>query len=95
MQRFEPMNNIPRFRGRVQNFLSRKGYGFIIGDDGVKAFVHYSDIRGRAYRTLVPDEPVEYTLIQSPKGLQAVDVLRLDPPPTDVVDEIYPDMRTW
>jgi len=84
-----------RLEGVVVNFLSRKGYGFIMGDDGVKVFVHYSDIRGKRYRTLVSDERVEFTCVQGPKGPRAVDVVRLNPPPESDVESNEGERRSW
>ena len=38
--------------GVVRDFSDVKGYGFIVGDDGVEYFVHYSNVAGSGYRTL-------------------------------------------
>ncbi len=85
----------PRVRGTVINFLPRKGYGFIQGEDGTRLFVHYSDIRGKGYRALVTGEEVEFRCIQGSKGPQAKDVERLDPPSEEETPPpINPD-RTW
>jgi len=84
-----------RLRGNVINFLSRKGFGFIMGEDGVQVFVHYSNIRGKSFKTLIVNEPVEYTCVQGQKGLQAVDVVRLDPPMIEDVTPIISHNRTW
>ena len=63
-----------RCRGTVKWFSDDKGYGFIRGDDGRDAFVHYSAISNAGFRTLMQGQAVEYELQQSPKGLQAVSV---------------------
>lgn len=84
-----------REKGVVINFLSRRGYGFILSGDGEKVFVHYSDIRGKQYKTLVPGEEVEYTAVRGVKGPQAVDVLRLNPPPEDEPPQPLDSSRTW
>jgi len=63
-----------RCRGTVKWFSDDKGYGFIRGDDGRDAFVHYSAISNAGFRTLIQGQAVEYELQQSPKGLQAVSV---------------------
>ncbi|MBT3231171.1 MAG: cold shock domain-containing protein, partial [Calditrichaeota bacterium] len=44
MTSFDPPVQNGRIRGKVINFFSRKGYGFILGENGMKVFVHYSDI---------------------------------------------------
>ena len=84
-----------RMRGVVMNFLARKGYGFIQGEDGVKAFVHFSDIRSQDYRTLVQGEEVEFTRRKSDRGFQAFDVVRLNPPLEDDTPPIMGDKKTW
>lgn len=37
--------------GTVKWFDTRKGYGFIVGDDGQDYFVHYSQIQADGYKT--------------------------------------------
>ena len=84
-----------RFRGVVTNFLSRKGYGFIDSESGERLFVHYSDIRGKAYRTLIAGEEVEFSRVQGRKGMQAVDVERLNPPEVEDLPPLSDLDRTW
>ena len=47
--------------GTVKWFDTRKGYGFIVGDDGQDYFVHYSQIQADGYKTLHTDERVSFT----------------------------------
>lgn len=63
-------------RGRVKWFNNQKGYGFIeIGEcEGEDVFVHYSAINKEGYKTLSEGNVVEFTLIQTAKGKQAIDV---------------------
>jgi len=82
-------------QGTVSEFLSRKGYGFILCDNGMKHFVHYSDIKGRDFRTLNPGERVEYDLILGPKGLQAINVVRLEAHQQEEIPPVKPPTRTW
>ncbi|RKZ30965.1 cold-shock protein [bacterium] len=65
-------------KGRVKRFDEKKGYGFIETEEseGKDVFVHYSDIQGDGFKTLVPGEEVEFDLIESDKGLKAVNVQR-------------------
>lgn len=60
--------------GKVKWFNNSKGYGFITSDDGVDAFVHYSDVQGDGFKSLEEGYPVEFELTQGPKGSKAVDV---------------------
>lgn len=66
-----------RMHGRVKWFSAEKGYGFIRRDDGVEVFVHYSAIQGHGYRTLEDGEPVEFDLMEEPRGARAQNVVRL------------------
>lgn len=61
-------------RGTVKWFNNSKGYGFIGRDDGPDVFVHYSAITGDGYRTLQEGDPVEFEIVQGPKGPQAAEV---------------------
>ncbi len=59
-------------KGTIKWFNNEKGYGFINGKEDI--FVHYTSIKIDGYRTLSEGEEVEYKLIKTDKGLQAIDV---------------------
>ena len=61
-------------RGKVKWFNNDKGYGFIEYEDLEDIFVHYSAIVKEGYKTLKEGELVDFNLIETVKGLQAVDV---------------------
>jgi len=61
-------------RGKVKWFNNEKGYGFIQYADLEDIFVHYSAIIKEGYKTLKEGDVVEFNLIETDKGLQAVDV---------------------
>jgi len=63
-------------RGRVKWFNNDKGYGFIEYEGLVNedVFVHYSSIDQRGYKTLKEGELVDFTLIETAKGAQAINV---------------------
>ena len=63
-------------KGRVKWFNNDKGYGFIERDDVVcdDIFVHYSQIDYDGYKTLKEGDIVEFKLVQTPKGSQALNV---------------------
>ncbi len=63
--------------GKVKWFNEVKGYGFVTMEDGKDVFVHYSAISGDGFRTLKEDDPVQFDVNDSPKGPQAVNVVRL------------------
>jgi CspA family cold shock protein len=63
-----------RENGTVKWFNNAKGYGFIVRQDGEDIFVHYSSIRGDGFRSLREGQKVEFSIVESAKGLQAQDV---------------------
>ncbi|MDB5986691.1 MAG: cold-shock protein [Nevskia sp.] len=63
-----------RENGTVKWFDNAKGYGFIQRGGGEDVFVHFRQIRGEGYRTLQEGQPVEFSVAQGQKGLQAEDV---------------------
>ena len=69
-----------RATGTVKWFSSEKGYGFIRREDGSDVFVHHSGISGNGFKSLNEGEPVEFEILQEPKGLKAYNVVRLDTP---------------
>jgi cold shock protein len=64
-------------QGVVKWFNGAKGYGFIQRSSGEDVFVHFSAIQEDGYRTLNEGEAVEFECQQGPKGLSAVNVMRV------------------
>ena len=62
--------------GKVKWFDSKKGYGFIIGEEGQDVFVHYTSITGDGFRVLKDGEQVDYEMVKGDKGYQARNVVR-------------------
>ena len=60
--------------GQVKWFDSKKGYGFITGEDGKDVFVHYSGIVKDGFKALNEKQEVEYELGEGSKGIQAINV---------------------
>lgn len=69
-----------RATGTVKWFSKEKGYGFIKQDNGPDVFVHHQAIEGPGFKMLFEGEPVEFEIIEEPKGLKAQKVVRLSPP---------------
>ena len=63
--------------GTVKWFNNEKGYGFIDQDNGEDIFVHYSAIKQDGYKTLCEVQKVEFELVETTKGLQALNVVGL------------------
>lgn len=61
--------------GRVKWFNEAKGYGFVVAEDGVDVFVHYSVIKGQGFKTLKEGQEVVFEVVETPKGRQATSVL--------------------
>ena len=58
--------------GTVKWFNNAKGYGFILPDGGGEdLFAHFSAIQMEGYKTLRAGDPVEYEVVEGPKGLHA------------------------
>jgi CspA family cold shock protein len=55
----------------VKWFSNEKGYGFIQQEGGEDVFVHFSEIQGDGYKSLVEGQRVEFEVAQGNKGLQA------------------------
>ena len=62
-------------QGKVKWFNNEKGYGFIDYPEGEDIFVHYSAIKQDGYKSLSEGQIVEFDLIETAKGLQAINDL--------------------
>lgn len=60
--------------GRVKWFNNEKGYGFIEYKENEDIFVHYSAIDAVGYKTLSEGQLVEFKLVETSKGFQALNV---------------------
>lgn len=68
-------------KGKVKWFNDKKGYGFIVPEDGSKElFVHHSSIQGEGFKTLAENQEVEFELENTDKGPKAVKVNKLGAP---------------
>jgi CspA family cold shock protein len=62
--------------GTVKWFSSRKGFGFIVPDDGSDdLFVHHSEIKTDGYASLEEGQKVEFEIGQGKKGPCATNVI--------------------
>ena len=68
-----------RQQGVVKWFSDPKGYGFILRGDDADIFVHHTAIQMEGFRTLKEGDAVMYDLMESPKGMQAANVVLFSP----------------
>ncbi|MCD6182304.1 MAG: cold shock domain-containing protein [Candidatus Cloacimonetes bacterium] len=68
--------------GKVKWFDETKGYGFVLSEEGKEFFVHWKSIvtvSDKSRKFLVPEEDVEFDTLDTDKGVQAINVIRLNP----------------
>ena len=61
-------------KGTVKWFNNKKGYGFIIGEDGNEYFAHFSKIVADGYKSLEQNATVEFDKAESENGVCAVNI---------------------
>ena len=61
-------------KGQVKWFDSKKGYGFITGENGKEIFVHFSGIMSDGFKSLNEGQQVEFEVGNGAKGEEAVNV---------------------
>lgn len=64
-----------RITGIIKWYNAAKGYGFIGCDGGDDVFVHFTSIQMNGHRKIEKGQRVEFSLVESPKGLQAASVV--------------------
>lgn len=63
--------------GKVKWFNAGKGFGFIETEEGKDVFVHFSSIQTDGFKTLDEGQSVEFDIVQSERGPQAANVVKL------------------
>ena len=61
-------------KGLVKWFNDKIGFGFIEYKEGIDVFVHYSQVKKEGYKSLKQGDYVSFDLIETGKGLQALNV---------------------
>lgn len=77
-------------RGTVKWFDCKKGFGFVVNEEGKDVFVHYSNIQLEGFRSLKDGQIVEYEQFDSGKGLQGknIKILELNPQTGEEVKKV-------
>ena len=67
--------------GHVEWYDPEKGYGFIQpSGGGENVFLHYSNVEALGFKENIEDgEPLTFATEETPKGIQAINVVRLNP----------------
>ncbi len=61
-------------QGTVKWFNNKRGWGFIVKEDGDDIFVHYSAIKGDGFKTLDEGQRVQFEIEEGEKGPAAANV---------------------
>jgi CspA family cold shock protein len=61
-------------RARVKWFDNKRGWGFLVLEDGREVFVHHRDVAGAGLRTLRPGQEVDCEVAEGERGAHAVGV---------------------
>ena len=64
-------------QGIVKWFNNKRGWGFIVKEDGEDIFVHYSAIKGEGFRSIAEGQRVQFDIEESANGPAAANVEEL------------------
>jgi len=64
-------------QGTVKWFNNKRGWGFIVKEDGKDIFVHYSAIRGDGFKSLTEGQRVQFEIEEGSSGPAAANVEKL------------------
>lgn len=64
-------------KGTVKWFNNQKGFGFISDEAGNDVFVHYSGLAMDGFKSLEEGQAVQFDVVESEKGPQATNVVKL------------------
>ncbi|WP_068267952.1 cold-shock protein [Caviibacter abscessus] len=64
-------------KGTVKWFNEKKGFGFILGEDGKDYFLHFSNIEKQGFKTVLEGERVSFEVENSDRGPQATKIVSI------------------
>lgn len=65
-------------KGKVKWWDDSKGWGFITNERGVDFWVHYTEIKTPGFKTLKPDQKVEFDAYATDRGYEAKEVVKYE-----------------
>ena len=65
--------------GTIKRLVRDRGFGFILGQDGVELFFHRSALQGEGFDRLTEGQPVEFDVEKGDKGPRAANVRTSSP----------------
>ena len=75
MQGFQELKVM--LQGTVKWFNNKRGWGFIVKEDGEDIFVHYSAIKGEGFKSLAEGQLVQFEIEEGSRGPAAANVVKL------------------
>lgn len=79
-------------KGTVKWFDPKKGFGFLVNNDGIDVFVHHSQIQQEGFRCLRTGQVVNYNEVISDKGLLGTEITVVDDEKSDtIVKDVFAD----
>ena len=84
----EMERGLPRVRGSIKWFDPTKGFGFIVAETGgPDILLHVNALRNFGQSSVCDRAGIEVSVQQTRRGLQAVEVFEISPPPPEDGDE--------
>ena len=81
-----------RVTGTVKWFDPSKGFGFVVSDEGgPDILLHANVLRNYGQSSVADSAGIEVVIQETARGIQAIEVLRIDPPATSATDDAVPD----
>ena len=81
-----------RVAGKVKWFDPSKGFGFVVSDEGgPDILLHANVLRNYGQSSVADSAGIEVVVQETARGIQAIEVLRIDPPATSAADDAHPD----
>jgi CspA family cold shock protein len=65
--------------GTIKRLVRDRGFGFILGQDGVELFFHRSALQGEGFDRLTEGQTVEFDVEKGDKGPRAANVRTSSP----------------